>query len=226
VKFLYLVYILFFPVLLFADTQNVTDSVSEKLTLAKSYYQENLPMFSAEILLNIKKNNPNDTDVIFMEQVITTLNDLGKFVLKENDGQEAISVFQLSLQLNPNQSDVLLMLGKAYENQNQEVDAIKAYEASLAISPNERVQLQLSQIARRYFQRGYEAYNKGKDFNQAISHFTKCINLDPKFVEGYYWLGLSFKSNKNNDHARLYLKKTLVLFPSHTGAKNALINLN
>ncbi|MBV9217747.1 MAG: tetratricopeptide repeat protein [Acidobacteria bacterium] len=66
----------------------------------------------------------------------TDMNRLGYVLLRQNKVREAITVFELNVESDPNSANVYDSVGDAYQAAGRKDDAIKAYEKALSIDPN------------------------------------------------------------------------------------------
>jgi len=73
--------------------------------------------------------------------------------------------------------------------------------------------------ARSCYDRGLDSYNKG-DFDQAISHYTKAIEISPQFINAYYNRALAWAGKGNYDQAITDYTKAMELNPRCVKAYN------
>ena len=73
--------------------------------------------------------------------------------------------------------------------------------------------------AHAYNNRGFNNYKNG-DFNQAISNFSKAIELIPNYVDAYYNRGLAYYSAEQYDKALADYKKAITFKPNDEEAYN------
>ncbi len=72
--------------------------------------------------------------------------------------------------------------------------------------------------AMRWFELGL----KEKDLQKKIAAYAKAIELDPKFVEAYYNIGLAYRQTQDYARAERFLQRALVADPANTNAETKL----
>jgi tetratricopeptide (TPR) repeat protein len=127
---------------------------------------------------------------------------------------KAIEYYSKSIELNWGGTDVFHYLAEVYMKKGDTVSALKAYQAGISKFPNKAANLYIALInyyldkkdlstGFGYMQRAleldpnnpslWEVYGneleKRGDKVKAIEAFNKVIELDPKSLRGYYWLG-------------------------------------
>lgn len=69
------------------------------------------------------------------------------------------------------------------------------------------------QLAETYFNNGLNAYNQG-DIEEAISWYTKCIEVDENYDEAYYRLGWVYSQQGDTEKSQQMFKKIVEDFPN------------
>lgn len=101
-----------------------------------------------------------------------------------------------------------LLLSKPNPGPNFQDEAKKELQQELAIDPaNAGAEYVLGELARQ-----------GQDFAEAVRHFTKATQLNPKFGDAYLGLGMSQLSQKNYAEAVAPLEAAVKLQPGNPAA--------
>ncbi|WP_413161547.1 tetratricopeptide repeat protein [Capilliphycus salinus ALCB114379] len=109
----------------------------------------------------------------------------------------AISLYQRSIELNPNFSWSYHQLGDAYSQQNQWEEAISAYHHAIQLNPN---------CSWSYYNLGNARLELGQ-FQEAISAYNQAIVLDSNFAWSYYKLGVALgQENRWSEAIYAYFK--------------------
>jgi tetratricopeptide (TPR) repeat protein len=109
---------------------------------------------------------------------------------------QAVSDLDNILRVNPKDAQSYLLRGDLRRDQDQHDLAVADYRKALELQPDidKDVNSRLAQVASKYYVMGSEYSSKGK-YAQAISEYSKAINLNPKSLWFYY-----------NDRAVIYAK--------------------
>ncbi len=122
-------------------------------------------------------------------------NKLGLVFLQKNLYTEALSQFNLALEIDPGFSDVFANLGKTYLMNDSFDDAIETLKKGVQQAPHfADVQNYLG-----------IAYLYKEMFEQAVSHLEEAINLNSNYIGAYYHLGVALlaKSQSENGDAQV-----------------------
>ncbi len=127
---------------------------------------------------------------------------LADTLLEIEDYDAAIDHYQRVLEAHPHNAIVHNRLGQAFEKQGNLDKAMTCFEVALEQNP-------LLLEAR---------LNMGKiiletDPRQAENWFKSVLDIDPKYVEGYYWLGILFQTMGKFERATNYLQQAARLNP-------------
>jgi Tfp pilus assembly protein PilF len=175
----------------------------------------------------------------------------GRDLLALKDYAGAIAKFQEGLTKNPDLYQIYGDIARAQYEAGQPDEAIKSYEMYLQkdkeagnVMPNQQVLLAIVGIymdkkdmvnAKKYMEGVDESaitdptifYNMGVsstnagDIDGAIKFFEKSIVVDPKFMDGYYQLAISYVGKGNNAKAIENFKKVIELDPTSDAARDA-----
>jgi tetratricopeptide (TPR) repeat protein len=123
------------------------------------------------------------------------------------DIEAAIDHYQQVLVAEPYNARVHNQLGQAFATRGENDSAISSFELALEQNP-------LLLEAR---------LNMGKitldsDPHQAENWFKSVLDIDPKYVEGYYWLGILFQNLGKFERASNYLQQASRIDPEFTFA--------
>ncbi len=137
---------------------------------------------------------------------------MAKSLVDKNRFSEAVIECQKSLQIKPDDPDVLNILGIAFGQQGKYDEAIKCFSKTLQIKPD---------FAMAHSNIGYAFACQG-DVNEAVLHFTESLRLDPCSVSTHYYLGrILAKSGKANEAVK-HFEDAIRLKPDWTEPMNDL----
>ena len=104
--------------------------------------------------------------------------DYGKSLLKLKQDSLGIIAFNKSLSINPDQQEILQLVGDTYYKNKKFAQAVEAYQKLIG-KRKEPKSLDYFSIGRAYY------YNN--QFVQADSAFTQLIKMQPEMTVGYIW---------------------------------------
>ena len=105
-------------------------------------------------------------------------------MLETDDFEAAIEQYQQVLEVQPHNARVHNQLGQAFERQGDLDQAMTCFEVALEQNPLLiQARLNLGKITLE------------SDPRQAENWFKSVLDIDPKTVEGYYWLGISISDH-------------------------------
>lgn len=204
-------------------------------------YQNNLSAAERE-LRALSKMAPQDALVFF--EWAKTLNRMGK-------AEEAITAYQNSLRLWPDNAPALTQLGGLYLQQEQETRARENFERALVAQPsytpghNALGELAAQKhndlaTAKRHFLRalhydpddvqtlnnlGANAMVEGK-YEESVDYFMQVLARDPRFIPAYGNLAFVYSLQRDYTTARRYLRRALELAPDDARLKNMLTQIS
>jgi len=108
--------------------------------------------------------------------------DLGTKYLQRGEYDQAISVYNKALALNPGYTEAYLNRGIAYRNKGQHDQAVSDYDKVLQIDPKD---------ARAYCNRGNALIEKGQ-YDNAISDYNKALEINSKDAQVFYNRGVAY----------------------------------
>ena len=124
------------------------------------------------------------------------------YVNTGND-QEAISLFQKAIGLEPRLAEAHNNLGVIYNNLGQFREAVSSLQEAIKLDPR---------FTEAYYNLGNTYFNL-KEYDKAALLYQKAIELEPKFTEAYGRLGSVYINLKKYSEAIPWLKKTVELDP-------------
>jgi serine/threonine protein kinase len=131
------------------------------------------------------------------------LADIYTYKAKNKNQDKAIELYKQAIALGSKDSDAYYGLGYSFYEKGSFDEAIKNYEECAKLGGNPYNNLGLIYAN--------EKYNK-KNYDKAVEHFNKSLNLDSGDPLPYYNLGIVYKKKKDYqkaiDNYKLYLEKT------------------
>ncbi|MBL4655156.1 MAG: tetratricopeptide repeat protein [Bacteroidia bacterium] len=132
--------------------------------------------------------------------------------------KEAINHYKRAIALNPPVTDpqnsietALLNLGISHEALGNYQEAITSYKSVIMYRPKTRP-VNKQSITFAYNNLG-NLYNSIKDYNNAIKHCTKAIELNPGYTKAYLNLANAYLNKKDNRKAIINYQKAIQLNP-------------
>ncbi|MGL5134546.1 MAG: tetratricopeptide repeat protein [Planktothrix sp.] len=117
----------------------------------------------------------------------STLYEQAELYRSKGNWEEAIALYQKTIELDPNFSWAYHQLGDIFSQQNKPTEAIVVYGQAIALNPN---------FSWSYHNLGM-ALIQQKQWDQAILAYSKAIKLNPNFCWSYYYLGEAFCQTQN-----------------------------
>jgi tetratricopeptide (TPR) repeat protein len=130
-------------------------------------------------------------------------NNLGTWLSKKGQITEAMECFHKSLQINPDDSDILYNLGNGYARLGDWNQAINNYQRALQIIPNQPDILD---------NLGF-AFAARKQFAEAIACLEAALKLDPDSADAHNNLATVLFIQKRLDEAILHYREALRITP-------------
>ena len=172
-----------------------------QLELEKSNYDRSLSFTEEALTLN-----PGDLEAMNLQAI--SLRQAGRI-------QEAVSIYNLILQIRPDFSEALYNLGVALGELGQLEEAEKVYLRAIRANP---------ELASAYNNLG-DLYLKQGRLDEAEKQFLKAIEFAPGYVLAYVNLGELYRRRGDKDRAREYAEKALSLEPESGQARNLLAHI-
>jgi tetratricopeptide (TPR) repeat protein len=139
-------------------------------------------------------------------------NYLGLIHLRQNDPL-AVDYYETAIRLFPENLEIRLNAGLAYQEFNQPEKAIQMYDYIIETD---------SSIYHAFFNKGYVYLELLEDYPHAIAAFTKAIKLDPESYPAYYNRGFSYELMGNLAAAEADYRKALEIMPNYDLAVDGL----
>lgn len=124
----------------------------------------------------------------------------------------AIDYYRGQLKLNPNDSKIHTLLGKAYFFQRQHDEALKEYQKAISLNPKNDEAYYLMGVL----------YRTKDQLPMAGQAFQRAVQLNPKNAEAYGNLGLIHLQMNRMGPAEAAFKKALEINPNDEIARNSL----
>ncbi|MBN2455981.1 MAG: tetratricopeptide repeat protein [Sedimentisphaerales bacterium] len=148
------------------------------------------------------------------------LNNLGNSYSDVGNTQQALTVLEMAVEINPLLAEARTNLGNIYLSKGRINDAIYEYRAALEINPDD---------AKTHNNLG-NAYNEKNWLSDAIGHYKHSIRLDVNFVDAYKNLASVYFKKEMYFQAGGILRQGLSIEPRnadlHTRLGNVLSQVN
>lgn len=178
---------------------NVEDIEAMNL-LGISYYELKKFKESEEIFTQLIKVNKN----------YKYYYNRGNARIELNKLSESITDYTYALDLNPNEADIYINRGNSYYRNKNYNKALEDFQKASEI--------ETKNYKTYYFMAKTEFLLD--EFDIAIYNLEKSITLNPKFTDGYFWLGLAYIQTNKSKEGCLTLKKAKEL--GHINAQEAI----
>lgn len=185
---------------------------AEKLVKAKDY-EAALKAFETTIAVADKYKN-SDIKEKAEKPIPDVYYALGATAFQGKDFEPAISNLNNAVKLDPDMAKAYYVLGAVYQTQKEEEKMEENYKLAIekAESTNDRSTLQRSTRAliSFYNNKGVNAV-QGKKYDEAISTFTKLLEIDDTYASAYYALAKAYNEKKSWDQAISVIEKGLTV---------------
>jgi len=121
------------------------------------------------------------------ENSVSALYKQAEVFRQQENWEEAIALYQKTIELDPNFSWAYHQLGDLFSQQNQWIEAIEVYRQAIALNPD---------FSWSYHNLGTALIQQQK-WSEAILAYSKAIELNPTFCWSYYYLGEAYAQEKN-----------------------------
>ncbi|MFB2933878.1 tetratricopeptide repeat protein [Aerosakkonemataceae cyanobacterium BLCC-F154] len=142
--------------------------------------------------------SPNNQAVKLLEQ--------GKTLIKLQRYEEAISILDRALEIDPRYPEVWLKRGQALKELQKYEEAQKSYEEALKIQ---------SEYSQAWYERGLALENLNR-YELAQDSLTKAIEIQPNYAEAWYKLGEIQIQEKKYKEAYISLSKATEIKPDYS----------
>ncbi|MFI3223307.1 MAG: tetratricopeptide repeat protein, partial [Methylococcaceae bacterium] len=133
---------------------------------------------------------------------------LGVIFIQKGQLEDAITIIERSLQLNPNQADALNNHGIALRGPKRYKDALVSYDRAIALKPD---------YAEAYSNRG-NSLQELKRFDEALASYDRAITLRPDVAEAYTNRGDVLQKLERLDEALISHDRAITLKPDYAEA--------
>jgi tetratricopeptide (TPR) repeat protein len=138
----------------------------------------------------------------------TSYNSLAVLSLKENKRDEAISLFETALKIDPTNLGALNGLINVYARNNEFDKAHSRIDMVIASNPNN---------ASLHYLKG-QVFGFQRDASGAEAELNKALEIDPNYLPAYSALGALFINSKQEDRAIAQYQKILAIRPDNSTA--------
>ena len=138
----------------------------------------------------------------------------------EKEYAKALKDCNKALTMNPAHTSALINRGNTFRLQGEYDKAIEDYNQSLQVAPAGDIY----NPPMAYYNRAL-AYKAQEKLNEAVSDFTKTIELEPKNADAYYSRAEIYEDQGDLTHAIADYQKTLEMKPGYLPAKKKLFSL-
>ncbi|MEE8349747.1 MAG: tetratricopeptide repeat protein [Acidobacteriota bacterium] len=137
---------------------------------------------------------------------------LGTFLLRNGDLDQAIDHFQKTLEIAPRFAPAHTNLGTALRRKGIMDEAVNHFLMALEIQPD---------IPEVYNNLGIVLAQMGKP-EEALQQFATAVQVQPEYIVAYYNSGLLLKDLNRIEEAIFQFRQTLILDPFHADARQHL----
>ncbi len=122
---------------------------------------------------------------------------------------QALDEYNLALQLDPNNANILVNLGTAYQAKGDFANAVARYQQALQIDPNNANAKQGLQTASAQNQdkqlkdissTGDDLFKQGK-YDEALQKYKQLLDINPKNATAYFDIGATYQAKGDLDAA-------------------------
>lgn len=128
----------------------------------------------------------------------------------------AFEYYNNALSLNPASTEALYAKAKLFQDVGQFKEAVQGYELVLKSDATHAFSM---------YNLGAIEFGVNKDPMKAIEHFTKAINVNPKYAEAYYARGTCYQEMDDKSNALADYQMSLQLKPNYEPAVEGLNSL-
>jgi tetratricopeptide (TPR) repeat protein len=174
-------------------------NISESVKLANEHYSSGHLQRSAEIFIEILRDQPDNIDALFM---------LGVMSAQTGNFNFAIEYFQKTININPTHTGAYYNLGNVYRDTGRMNEAFRCYQKVTQLNPG---------YTEAYINLGIIFRALGR-FHEETACYHKAIQLDPRSAGAFFNLGRSFFDKEQFDKALACYEKVIRLNPNFAQA--------
>lgn len=224
------------------------------LRIASQLFPSNIPLLLkySELLITL---NQNQQAVQALNNVLEQDNEnadafflMGLIMQTEGDVKRAQAAFKKVVEIDPEITDAYILLGELYEKEDPKL-ALQYLENAITVAPNNvnalhskafflqnnKQILQALEIYRQInivdpnyapaFLNAGILYLEEYKFEEAYEQFNILVGINPTNHLGYYYRGLVFAAQKQNDKAKADFEQALVYKPDFKKANDELVRM-
>src|SRR6185436_11462570 len=168
--------------------------------------EESLPINNQTIQKFVSDDTRNKNDSMLAQNPIDT--DKDNSLLNLSKYEEAITLYDKALEIDPKEVNVLTNKGVALDDLGRYEEAITWYDKALAVNPMDVDTL---------FNKGV-AFTKLGRYGEAITLYDKALKVDPKFANALFNKGVAFYQLGKIEEAISWFDKALEIDPKAVDA--------
>jgi len=132
-------------------------------------------------------------------------NALAHFLLRHSQHEEAMTYFAFSLNVHPEQPEILRKMGGLHAGSGHFKEALNHYTQVMDIDPEN---------ARCYYELGQLYYHLG-NLEASTEAFTQALALAPHMTDAYYELGANYYEREQYEQAKKCFSQAIELEPDY-----------
>ncbi len=137
----------------------------------------------------------------------------GKLYLQQNNPEKAVEQFKKAIEMEPDNVDGYLWLGKAYTLQKKYKDASYAFLEAINKGAKSKMEAEDPIFYWTIFlDAGIEAFNEGK-YDSSIVWFEMALEFNPDSASTYRFIGVSYAKMGDEEKKREFYQKALERSP-------------
>lgn len=127
-----------------------------------------------------------------------------------------LEYYRTASKINPKSAEPYYNSGVYFQQKDKIKEAINNYTKATEFNPK---------FKNTWYNLGVIYLTKINDYKIALSYFSKVIELDPDFEQGYYMKGLTYEKLNNNSAAESFYTQAMQIKPDYEDAFEALKRL-
>src|SRR5262249_44705327 len=156
--------------------------------------------------------------------------DLGNSLYGQKQYDAAIDEYKKALEADPNNADVLVNIGSAYQAKGDLQNALTAYQAALTKNPNQTAAQEGKKNVQDAIQdkmlsdtsKAADDLFKAGRYDEAIAKYKQLVQLNPNDAGSHFDLGASYQAKKDYDLAVTEYRMAISLDQKNAQYKKAL----
>ena len=187
--------------------QSAKDLLNKAIDL--NPYDTDLYVMRGEANANLNLKDQAESDFnqggVFEENNMARLKSIARSNLKMEDYEETMHALESAVKINPQDAEVLLLRGKAFNKIESYEDAKTNLDELIRKDPY---------LSEAYYQRG-KSHMALSMMDESIKDFTKAVKLKPDYSGAYLDRGIAFGLIGDYNHALEDFEKVIELEPSN-----------